>query len=412
MSTEESPADKTKLLREAASTFLSAAFAALTEEHVLPIPRWRPHLHVGRDYEGSALMFLPEFERFTKVLKALYTHRLDRPLAEGPSEYSNHYAFVLLEACIAEFARSGESYDPDSNIVDGVIDDLIAVLEAEEYELVCCRAVSHLTTEDGSPAQVGRFLISPELEPAGTSRPLKTVIGMIPSARRAFDHHPPSAYDPPISVVTVSETTKDKPQQVMSRLSGDIERFLLLTRLVYGATTQSHWQIVGPSTRVGRIDPVGKSFVADGAGPQFVQRVATLSEAQQKAFDSLDRMLDSTEVVRKGKVTTSFDMAVHRFSRSYANNDVFDAVVDLATAMEAILLGGSSSKSDVGLRLKLRAAALLAIDNWQQKMIRDQRSSATSLPSTTSDRHWFTGARWLIRKWSSVSADCFPTTRI
>lgn len=136
----------------------------------------------------------------------------------------------------------------------------------------------------------------------------------------------------------------------------------MLTRLIYGATSQSHWQIAGATTSIARIDPQGKAFAKHGFGPTFIQRVTTLDGSEGDAIEALNNLLHNTEVTRVGKLTTSLDMALDRFTRTYKNEDLFDCIVDLATALEAILLGGTKSNDEIGLRLKTRAAALLTTD--------------------------------------------------
>lgn len=359
-------------LREGARAFLSAAIAALTESNVVPTSRWRSYIRVGKDYAGSEVMCLPEFDQFEAALKASYPHRLDRPLSDRSIENSNHYIFGLLEACVAEFAAFDEPYAANSSIVEEAIDDLVEALDAEDYELVCCRVVSHLTTTDGKSAVVGGVTIHPQLEPAGYSHPLTTIAKSIPGAGRAFDDGPPFAYDPPISILTVRATTSDDPLMVGGRLSGQLDRFLLLSRLIHGATGRSHWQIVGSSARVGRSSPTGDSFVRGSNGPQFIRREGRLATSQSQAFESLGHLLENAKIARGGKMFTSFDMALHRFTRSYTNDNLFDCVVDLATSMEAALLGGSGAREDIGLRLKSRAAALLATgEDPASKIFRD-----------------------------------------
>ena len=59
---------------------------------------------------------------------------------------------------------------------------------------------------------------------------------------------------------------------------------------------------------------------------------------------------------------------------TYTSGDLLDAFVDLATTMEAIFVSGGSGNEDVGLRLRTRAAALLATrDDSGRKIFDDIR---------------------------------------
>ncbi|AOR29699.1 hypothetical protein BFF78_00055 [Streptomyces fodineus] len=56
---------------------------------------------------------------------------------------------------------------------------------------------------------------------------------------------------------------------------------------------------------------------------------------------------------------TSFDTALYRYNRAHEEGDNFERIVDLATALEAVLTGDDKGEG-LSLRLKNRAAALLA----------------------------------------------------
>ncbi|MBC3844656.1 hypothetical protein GXW82_44130 [Streptacidiphilus sp. 4-A2] len=60
--------------------------------------------------------------------------------------------------------------------------------------------------------------------------------------------------------------------------------------------------------------------------------------------------------------TTSFDTAVHRYNRAHEDGNDFERIIDLATALEAVLTGNDRDHNEITERLKSRAAALLATD--------------------------------------------------
>jgi hypothetical protein len=94
----------------------------------------------------------------------------------------------------------------------------------------------------------------------------------------------------------------------------------------------------------------------------LVQRIAVIAPGDAAGYEAVSALLDNAEVAREKMVTTSFDMALNRFTRTYTNDDLLDAFVDLATTMEAIFVSGGASNEDIGLRLRSRAAALLATE--------------------------------------------------
>src|SRR5262249_39061267 len=75
-------------------------------------------------------------------------------------------------------------------------------------------------------------------------------------------------------------------------------------------------------------------------------------------IEGLDALLRSVEGNPSEMVFTSLTTAIGRFQLSYHAHTWWEQILDLMTAMEAILSGRSTS--DVTLRLKTRAAALLA----------------------------------------------------
>jgi hypothetical protein len=66
---------------------------------------------------------------------------------------------------------------------------------------------------------------------------------------------------------------------------------------------------------------------------------------------------------------TSFDVALDKFNASHHQENPYETLVDLATALEAILAGGETETESLTLRLRNRAAALLAIDDDPAKAI-------------------------------------------
>jgi hypothetical protein len=79
-------------------------------------------------------------------------------------------------------------------------------------------------------------------------------------------------------------------------------------------------------------------------------------------LDALGEMLDQVEIKREGMVFTSFDTAVRNFQSSYSAPNLFDQVVELATALEACLASGDKDNDAISLRLRSRAAAVLATE--------------------------------------------------
>lgn len=125
----------------------------------------------------------------------------------------------------------------------------------------------------------------------------------------------------------------------------------------------------GAATGIRALPPTGagsRSRVSLGSCP-----VGRLSGADERALSALGDLLDAVEVKREGMVATSFDVALGKFNRSHVPENAFEHLVDLATALEAILSGGESDNEALTLRLKTRAAALLSSSRDPAKAIFD-----------------------------------------
>lgn len=130
-------------LRSACQTFVASAFAALSDEHVLPTPRYHAHMAVGRDYFGDSVMTLAEFTALEALLDQRYAERFAEPLKRKHAEFATTYIFGVLEACIVRCAQAGD-FTPSGPAVEESIDELLTVLGARTYELVCARSRARL----------------------------------------------------------------------------------------------------------------------------------------------------------------------------------------------------------------------------------------------------------------------------
>lgn len=110
------------------------------------------------------------------------------------------------------------------------------------------------------------------------------------------------------------------------------------------------------------MDPTMRTY-SRASLDKLVRRTARLSGFEFTAFERLGALVDEAEVKRDGMAATSFDIAVGKFNSSYRAGSPYDHLVDLATALEAVLLGGESETDALTLRLRNRAAALLATES-------------------------------------------------
>lgn len=346
-------------LAEAAASFLGVAFPALDRLHVIPTPRYHPYINVGRDYTGGDVSG-PEREALEEILLTQYPQRFGKPMTRSDPEFPHFYTFSLLEGAIVRIGLADEQYEANTTAVRDSIDELIQVLDSCSYRLICCRAMSHLTTS-GEPVTIGDITVYPE---DSTQSLLRRTRELIPAAPSAFNRERPFFYDPPHSLIVVSkETTQPDPYKIMSELARSVDRFLLVARLLFAGTHQSGWQVTGATTLVSRIDPVYERCPTPGMPNLLIQRIIRLEPEHEYAFIALDDVLTAADVNREKMFTTSFDIALYNFNRAYEEGDHYERIIDLATALEAILTGSDGNSEEIGLRLRNRAAALLWTEN-------------------------------------------------
>lgn len=373
------PVSATDKFRVAARSFVGAAFHALADRKVLPTSIYRPFLRVGHDYEGTDLMGLPEFTELEAAFCHLYPERFvlrTTPRGRPGHEFANGHVFRFLEAAIARCAASLMDFEADGEPVSETIEDLLAYLEADTEQLYCCRAVSHLTTVTGEPVSIGAITVVPESGPGDL---LDRTRALIP---RAFDESPPHFFfDPPHSLIFATATsTRLDATAAGYQVAHEVDRFLQIARLLLAGTHQSCWQVTGPASTVSAVAPRHRTFGKDSMSA-LMQRVVRLDANHAAAFAAFGDFLDAATVQREGKVATSFDVALYRFNRAHESHDAFEAVVDLATALEAVLTGDGKETDAISLRLRSRASALLATETDSGRSIFDDIGRLYSLRS-------------------------------
>ncbi len=306
-------------------------------------------------------MPLAEFTALEALLNKRYSERFADPLSREHAEFANTYIFGLLEACIIRCAQAGD-FTPSGPTVEGVIDELLAVLGTSTRELVCARHVSHLTTASGNEIQIGDITIVPQPEHSYGFL-ADRIRREIPGAPRAWKRDLPHPYDPPHALLIIRGTTDTvNPYVARDRLSAKLERFLLLARLMTAGTVQSDYEVSGMTTLIACMNP---RIHVSGKGllDTLVRRTVRLTGDEAAVFAAVSNMIDTVDIKRDGIVATSFDVALGKYNQSHNTGSPYEHLVDLATALEGVLIGAENEGEGLTLRLCTRAAALLARDD-------------------------------------------------
>jgi hypothetical protein len=338
-------------IQRAAGTFLDVAFESLAKLRVVPTPIYHPHLEVGRDYSGSAVGNLQEFRDLEAALDQAYPERFDEATAGLASDFSSHWIYSLLEASVARCSIRGEQLASSSPAVAQTIDELITVLSEPLASVIVCRAAPHLATEDGQPLTICDLEILPNADGR------QMIPQIIPLGASAFNRDPPFVYDPPQALI-VARDHGPNPYQTASEASARIDTFLLAIRLLYASTAWTAYEVQGPASLV---DPTGARLTTADRDRSLVRRTLRLGPEHGAPVTALTAVLDAANAVPPAMMFTSFGMALTRFSESYQGNAWDGQLLSLTTALEGAISG--SETNDVILRLRTRAAALIAEDD-------------------------------------------------
>ena len=343
-------------LKEAAHAFIADAFEVLTEEHVLPTPRYHPYIHVGRDYEGPSLMFLPAYERLEELLDAAYPERFSEPLRRRNGEFSNHYIFSLIEACVR---RCGEwdEFDAASPAVSESIDELLTVLDAPSQPVAVVRALGHVATPDGQPVTIDGVEVVPVPDNPGFDL-FDECRARIPGTGSAFNREHPFFFARPHALLCVRGSVTDLDYYgATGAASTQLDEFTLALRLLTGPTAQPYFEVRGPCTLVGAGSPELIQF--RGTGMPMTRRTAVMTAELERPIQGLRGLLDVVAPTQEGMTASSIHVALRRFNSAFTS-DFGQAVVDLATALEAVLIDERDGTEGITARLRNRASTLLA----------------------------------------------------
>jgi hypothetical protein len=203
-------------------------------------------------------------------------------------------------------------------------------------------------------------------------------------------------------LITREVTDDPEPYEVGERLSARLEWFLLLTRLLTAGTVLSTYEVTGTTTLISRMEPLMGTF-RKGWFDLRVRRTVRLTGEEGEAFAALGGLIDAADVKREGMSATSLDAALGNYNRSHSSDSPYEHLVDLATALEAALIGAEKETEGLTLRLRNRAAALLVTDDDPAKTLFEDVGSSTACA-----RNWCMAAKSRTRVCARPSAHSRP----
>jgi len=298
-------------LRGAAVAAIAEAWGALAAEHVVPCSRYRPYIQVGRDYEGGPLSRGPAFAQFSQTLRQMYPAWFAAPSGQDPRWFPDNLAFQFVEAAIAELTRRGETGDTPSDAVEVTLLHLVDYLDSDDSRLACARRVSHLMTADRKELTIAGVTILEYRQFQET----RQIAEVIPTAHSAYNAERPRSFARPEATV-VSYATGPDPFDLARDAGRHIDRLLLALRLLYCVTTADIYQVTGEVTFVcrctARLDEIPHDFHLVPVRP------AVVSASTAEPVEELLALYDSTEHRTDKEVVHGLEMAVIKFTNSFA----------------------------------------------------------------------------------------------
>jgi hypothetical protein len=394
-------------IREAATNVLNRSLALLVEYQVLPTSRYRPWIEVGRDYEGH-LVHGSEEQSLTKILQAALPGRFTNTVSSVDSPWS--YPFALVEAAVAAATLADEPYEVTSPSVQGVLNELVDKLRAVPRSTVL-RLVSDVDVEHSAMPGQQQDPLGETIEIGGVR-----VIRVENWAERFIEQQLPSAgYEVERSDVVVSPgpeslivATKEGMVDEATRVTEarrQVANLIAAIRLATGSTVHVMVDVAGDPNNVRCLHPVITPLRSGGL--RLVHRPTALSGRDTLGLSHLALLVD-TWAADGDWIPVS--IALGRLERSLDTSTpgIVDQVVDLAVGLEAAL--GGNEKTEISLRLRTRAANVLATDDDPSDAIYRDVKTLYRLRSTFVHGGTLsaTDAQKAIRSVSGVSVSKWP----
>jgi hypothetical protein len=305
---------------------------------------------------GQTVMGLPDYQRLEDGLAQAFPDRFGGPL--GSHELPSQFIWALVDAAVLR-AASYYDFELPPAAIDATVAEMFDLIHRDRDRVVAARVISDITVD--KPFYAGRV----ELRPTGSwglNEAYRDIDGIIPGAGRLLDEV--ANRTGPSFTYTTLRTDADaalgdrifEGYGVARRLAlGRLETLTAALRLATASTAQVVVDIDSAPGHARLMKP--QVLRHDTDFMEIAQRIGHVRPEHASALANLGDRLASWG--GDDANPHSLGVALGRFNRSFVTRPWFDTLVDLAVGLEAALLGGADHE-EIGLRLRSRAAALLA----------------------------------------------------
>ena len=342
---------------EAARALVTAVFQELRnhERAVRLRPsQWMDLMRFG----GQSVMGVTGYKQLEEALKAAFPQRFEGPL--GSHDLPSQFVWAMLDGAVLRAALGRLELELRPEDLAASVGEMVNLVQRDRDRSIAARVLTDITVE--APFYAG----SVELRPVGNwglTDAYQDINGFIPGAGRMLDEDIRYRVAGSFTHATLRTETEapvgdriDTGYSVAKRQAlARLETVTSALRLATGATSQAVVDITSAPGHVRFYRP--EIFRHDIDQMELVQRIGHIGPELGAPIAALgDRM---AAWGGDNQNPHSLGIALSRFGRSYVSRPWFDMLVDVAVGLEAALLGGSEQE-EIGLRLRSRAAALLA----------------------------------------------------
>jgi hypothetical protein len=332
---------------------------------------------MAKDYYGHAV---PASD-LAELLKAELPERFAEKIPAV--DYPWTYGGPLVEAAVAAATHADQPYEVASPSVQRVLDEFIDKLQATP-RLTVLLVVTDIDVEHPAMSQGYADPLGEEIAIAGVrlirveNQPERFIELEVPSAGYEVERLDVVAYPGPavlfvstvesiVGLDTRSSTARRRAAQLLAAI-----------RLATNTSARALLVVEGEPDRVHRYGPV----ITPLRQPWFRygHRPVTLGGRHVPSIEALATLIGRLE--DNAADSTPVRLAIGRFGRSIDETatGISDQVVDLAVGLEAALAG--TERTEIGLRLRLRAAQLLSNDGDSPEQIYSDVGGLYELRST------------------------------
>ena len=346
-------------LRTLAEDVLRRSFEVLARERVIPRSKYRPWTQIGRDYYGDSA---GREGRLAEALEAAVPDRFVRVPIDVTIEYPWGYGHALLEAAVACATIAEEPYDVSSPSVRRVVDEFI-----EKIQVAPATTLLQVVTDidvvsnqggESNSAPLGETLRVADVDIVRVgSNAEKYIEQEIRSAGYEVERVHVVNSPGPTSLLVARVTEAISFDARSRKARRQLRNVMTALRLATGVSAFPLITIEGEPGNVRSMHPQIEPHALRWIRHAYRSVVLRASDVAslEVLCSRVDEWLGDDDLE-----TNPLRIAIGRLNRSMdgPSTTVADIVIDLSIGLEATLSG--TDTSEVGLRLRARAADLLA----------------------------------------------------